>query len=144
MKDKIIGYTSGVFDLFHIGHLNILEQAKRQCDYLIVGVTTDEAVEQKKGFIPFIPFEERMAIIKQIKYVDEVYIESDTDKIKAWHDLSFDKLFKGSDWKNSVEFKEYKNYFDKKGVEICFFPYTETTSSTQIREVINRVNKKTL
>lgn len=144
MKNNIIGYTSGVFDLFHIGHLNILEQAKRQCDYLIVGVTTDQAVEQKKGFTPFIPFEERLAIIKQIKYVDEVYVESDTDKIKAWEDLNFDKLFKGSDWKDSDEFKKYKHYFETKGVEICFFPYTKTTSSTQIREIINRVNNTSL
>src|SRR5690554_4408430 len=95
----VIGYTSGAYDLFHIGHLNILKNAKENCDYLIVGVTTDEEVLRLKGKKPIIPFEERVEIINAIHYVDEVYKEADSDKLIAYQDLKFDKLFKGDDWK---------------------------------------------
>lgn len=140
---KIIGYTTGVYDLFHIGHLNILKQAKSECDYLIVGVTTDEEVERLKGIKPFIPFEERIEIIKQIKYVDEVHAEHNNDKILAWKELRYDKLFKGSDWKNTADFKRYDDYFKNKNVIIEFFPYTKGTSSTQIRNFMQKQIEQT-
>ena len=133
---KVITY--GTFDLFHVGHLNILREAKNKCDYLIVGVTTDEEVMRIKGIKPFIPFEERIEIIKQIKYVDEVYVEHNNDKILAWKELKYDKLFKGSDWKNTDAFKRYNDYFKTKNVQIVFFPYTKGTSSTQIRSFMQK------
>lgn len=135
---KTIGYTTGVFDLFHIGHLNIIKNAKSHCDYLIVGVTSDEEVKRVKGISTFIPLEERIEIIKSLKYVDEVVVEDNTDKIIAWEKLKYDKLFKGSDWKNSPDFKRYELFFEKKNVEIIFFPYTKQTSSTQIRTIIEK------
>lgn len=135
---KTIGYTTGVFDLFHIGHLNIIKNAKKNCDYLIVGVTTDEEVKRVKGISTFIPFEERIEIIKSLKYVDEVVAENNTDKILAWKNLKYDKLFKGSDWKKSPDFKRYNDFFNTKDVGIIFFPYTTQTSSTQIRKIIER------
>lgn len=133
---KIVGYTTGVFDLFHIGHLNILKKAKEHCDYLIVGVTTDEEVLRKKNITTFIPFEERKEIVESIKYVDEVVAENDTDKRVAWETLEFDVLFKGDDWRGTKEFNMYKEYFEKKNVEIKFFPYTKSTSSTKLRKLI--------
>lgn len=136
---KIIGYTTGVFDLFHIGHLNILKEAKNNCDYLIVGVTTDDEVLRIKGKKPIIPFVERIEIIKQIKYVDEVVAENNTDKILAWKELNYHKLFKGSDWAESKDFKRYEEYFNKKNVQIEFFPYTDGTSSTKLREVLQNI-----
>lgn len=135
---KIIGYTTGVFDLFHIGHLNILKRAREKCDYLIVGVTTDEEAFRLKGQKPIIPFDERIEIVKAIKYVDEVYREASSDKVEAWNDLKFDVLFKGDDWKDSPEFERYKKEFRDKQVQIKFFPYTRGTSSTQLRKIINK------
>ncbi len=132
-----IGYTTGVFDLFHVGHLNILKASKGLCDYLIVGVTTDEEVYRLKSIYPFIPFEERIEIVKSIKYVDEVVVEDDSNKILAWEKIKFNIMFKGDDWKKSEKFEMYKEIFDKKGVEIHFFPYTKTTSSTKLRDLID-------
>lgn len=134
---KIIGYTTGVFDLFHIGHLNILRKAKENCDYLIVGVTTDEEAFRLKGQYPVICFEERIAIVEAIKYVDEVYQEENSDKLIAYRELKYDKLFKGDDWKNNPKFDRYKIELDKVGVDIQFFPYTKSTSSTQLKKVLN-------
>ena len=101
MDKKIVGYTTGVFDLFHIGHLNVLKNAKERCDYLIVGVSTDEVVQNYKNKKPIIPFEERMEIVKAIKYVDEVVPQVDMDKFKAWKNIHYDVLFHGDDWKGS-------------------------------------------
>ena len=96
-----IGYTTGVFDLFHVGHLNILKKAKEHCDYLIVGVTTDEEVERVKNKRPFISYEERAQIVEAIRYVDRVVPENDTDKLNAWEQLKFHRIFKGDDWKGT-------------------------------------------
>ena len=106
MKKYKIGYTTGVFDMFHIGHLNIIKQAKELCDHLIVGVSTDELVELYKGRKPMIPFEQRIEIVKSIKYVDEVYTQRSLDKFDAYDDLKFDVLFHGDDWKNSNLYNE--------------------------------------
>lgn len=138
-KKKIIGYTTGVFDMFHIGHLNILKRAKEQCDYLIVGVSTDELCKSYKKKEPIIPYEERKAIIEAIKYVDEVVPQTDRDKFAAWQRIGFDIMFVGDDWKNSPLFTELEKKFKDVGVKIVFFPYTKTTSSTILREKLDKI-----
>lgn len=138
-KKKIIGYTTGVFDMFHIGHLNILKRAKEQCDYLIVGVSTDELCKSYKKKEPIIPYEERKAIIEAIKYVDEVIPQIDRNKFAAWQRIGFDIMFVGDDWKNSPLFTELEKKFKDVGVKIVFFPYTKTTSSTILREKLDKI-----
>lgn len=133
---KIIGYTTGVFDMFHIGHLNILRRAKEQCDYLIVGVTTDELCMSYKHKAPIIPYEERKAIVEAIRYVDEVVPQIDRDKFGAWERLHFNRMFVGDDWKGSELFSEVEKRLGDVGVEIVYFPYTKGTSSTMLREKI--------
>lgn len=129
MKKKYkVGYTTGVFDLFHIGHLNILEKAKEQCEYLIVGVSTDELVESYKNKTPVIPFEERMKIVESIKYTDRVVPQVRMDKMDALKKLSFDVMFHGDDWKGSLKYNEIEQEFAKFGVDIVYFPYTKGTS----------------
>lgn len=138
-KKRIIGYTTGVFDMFHIGHLNILKRAKEQCDYLIVGVSTDELCKSYKKKEPIIPYEERKAIIEAIKYVDEVIPQTDRNKFAAWQRIGFDIMFVGDDWKNSPLFTELEKKFKDVGVKIVFFPYTKTTSSTILREKLDKI-----
>lgn len=135
----IIGYTTGVFDLFHIGHLNILKRANENCDYLIVGVTTDEITFKMKNKKPIIPFEERLEIVRNIKYVDLAVAKTDIDNLQAWEKLKFDILFKGDDWKNTQKGKDLESNFGKLGVKIVYFPYTDGTSSTQLREVLDLI-----
>lgn len=131
-KKVIIGYLSGTFDLFHIGHLNLLRRAKKECDYLIVGVHSSG---KWKGKETFIPLEERKAIVAACKYVDKV-VDSCTEDSDAWKLWHYDKLFVGSDYKGSERFNRYEEFFRNKGVEIVYFPYTKSTSSTQLREII--------
>lgn len=131
-KSIVVGYLSGTFDLFHIGHLNLLRNAKNQCDYLIVGVHKSGSWKGKETFIPF---EERVEIIKSIKFVDEVH-ESFVEDSDAWNAYHYDKLFVGSDYKGTERFNKYEEFFKEKGVEIVYFPYTKSTSSTQIRDKI--------
>jgi glycerol-3-phosphate cytidylyltransferase len=135
-KEKnIIGYTTGVYDLFHIGHLRLLKQAKERCDKLIVGVTTDELVSYKfKKAV--IPFEERIEIIEGISYVDKAVPQVSMDKMEAWRKLKFNIIFVGDDWKGTEKWKQFEVEFDKVGVEIIYFPYTKGTSSTLINEFI--------
>lgn len=128
----VIGYLSGTFDLFHIGHLNLLRRAKRECDYLIVGVHESGAWKAKETFIPF---EERMAIIGACKYVDQVVI-AEREDCDAWPLYHFSRLFVGSDYKGTERFARYEAYFADKNVKIVYFPYTQGTSSTQLRDVI--------
>jgi glycerol-3-phosphate cytidylyltransferase len=136
-----VGYTTGVFDLFHIGHLNILKKAKEKCDYLIVGVTTDEEVKRIKNQISIISFEERKQIIEALRYVDKVVPEHDTDKLKAWEEFKYNIIFKGDDWKGTEKWNNYEKEFSKLGVEVVYFPYTEGTSSSILREFIHNFNK---
>lgn len=136
MKKYKKGYTTGVFDLFHIGHLNILKKAKEHCDYLIVGVSTDELVWNYKEKYPVIPYEERVAIVEAIKYVDEVVPQVNRDKFEAWENIDFDVMFVGDDWKGSKLFNEVENKFKEVGVDIVYFPYTQGTSSTILRKKI--------
>lgn len=138
----VVGYTTGVFDLFHIGHLNILKKAKADCDYLIVGVTTDEEVERVKNKRPIIPFDERVQIVEAIKYVDQVVPEDNTDKLAAWNSLKFDRIFKGDDWKGTPKWNRYEEEFSKNNVEVIYFSYTKGTSSTEIRQVLQMTLEK--
>ena len=140
MKKYKIGYTTGVFDMFHIGHLNIIKKAKEQCDYLIVGVSTDELVMEYKNKKTIIPFEERCEILEAIEYVDKVVPQVNRDKFKAWEELKFDAMFVGDDWKGNELFLSLEDKFKKVGVDIVYFPYTKDTSSTILRDkLINKV-----
>lgn len=139
---KIIGYTTGVFDLFHIGHLNILKNAKEHCDHLIVGVSTDELVSQYKNKLPVIPFCERIEIVRSIKYVDEAIPQSSMDKYEAWKKLKFNVVFHGDDWKNTKLYEEYEKKLESEGVKFIYFPYTSGTSSTMIKKFLYEQYKK--
>jgi glycerol-3-phosphate cytidylyltransferase len=134
----VIGYTTGVFDMFHIGHLNILRRAKEQCDYLIVGVSTDELVQKDKNKTPIIPFENRCAIVGAIKYVDKVVPQVNKNKFEAWEKYHFNRMFVGSDWQGTPQWKSYEKQFREVGVEIVYFPHTDGISSTILRNVINK------
>jgi glycerol-3-phosphate cytidylyltransferase len=140
MADKKykIGYTTGVFDMFHIGHLNILKRAKEQCEYLIVGVSTDEVVQQYKNKTPIIRFEERCAIVEAIKYVDKVVPQTSMNKMDAYKELKFDVLFHGSDWQGSNMYDQIIKQFAEVGVDVVFLPHTDGISSTLIREKTNK------
>ncbi len=134
----IIGYTTGVFDMFHIGHLNILRRAKEQCDYLIVGVSTDELVEHDKNKTPIIPFENRCAIVEAIKYVDRVVSQPDKNKMAAWEKYRFNKMFVGSDWKGTDAWNGFEKQFAPLGVEIVYLSHTDGISSTMLREIVTK------
>lgn len=133
----VIGYTTGVYDMFHIGHLNILRKAKECCDYLIVGVSTDELVQKEKNKTPIIPYEERRQIVEAIRYVDKVVPQVDKNKYAAWQKYHFDKMFVGSDWKGTKQWQEYEEQFSEVGVEIVYFDHTDGISSTILREKLN-------
>ncbi len=139
-KKYKVGYTTGVFDLFHIGHLNILKRAKEQCEYLIVGVSTDELVQAYKHKKPVIPFEERMAIVNAIKYVDKTVAQTSMDKIAAWEKLRFDALFHGDDWANTKMYNDIQNELKKHNVEMVFLPHTAGVSSTMILNKMRSAN----
>ena len=139
MKKYKIGYTTGVFDMFHIGHLNILKKAKEQCDYLIVGVSTDEVVKEYKNKTPIIPFEERIAIVSELKCVDKAVAQTSMDKMKAWQELHFDALFHGSDWKGSDMYNKIVEEFNAIGVDVVFLPHTEGISSTMLAEKLENL-----
>ena len=140
MSDKKykIGYTTGVYDLFHIGHLNLLKKCKEACSHLIVGVTTDELVsyKHKKAVIPF---EERIQIVQSIRYVDEVVPQTSMDKMEAWEELHFDVMFVGDDWKNTDKWNEFEEQFERIGVDIVYFPYTKGISSTLLNQVLVKI-----
>lgn len=134
MKKYKIGYTTGVYDMFHIGHLNILKKAKEQCDYLIVGVSTDELAESYKHKKPVIPFEERIEIVKAIKYVDKVIPQTTMDKYPAWEQEHFDVIFHGDDWKDTDMYNEIERKLRSVGVDFVYFPYTKGVSSTILKK----------
>lgn len=130
---RIVGYTTGVFDLFHIGHLNILKRAKMQCDELIVGITTDELCMKLKNKMPVIPFDERCSIVEAIRVVDRVVPQDRIDELADLELYGFNKIFKGSDWIGSPKWTTLESAFAEKGVEVVFFEYTASTSSTLVR-----------
>ena len=139
-EKAIVGYTSGVFDLFHIGHLNLLKNAKGLCDNLIVGVTSDELVSYKNKRA-VIGHQERMEIVRNIKYVDAVVPQNDMDKFTMWERLKFDVMFVGDDWLNTPKWKELDEKFKAIGVKIIYFPYTKGTSSTLINDTLEKLRK---
>lgn len=136
----IIGYTTGVFDMFHIGHLNILKRAKEKCDFLIVGVSTDEVVQKYKNKMPIVPFAERVEIVSAIKYVDQVVAQETMDKMEAWEKLHFNVLFHGDDWKGSNMYNSIEKRLEEVGVEVVFLPHTDGISSTILRDRLNEEN----
>ncbi len=142
-KKYKIGYTAGVYDLFHVGHLNILKRAKEQCECLIVAVSTDELVEAYKQKKPIIPYEERKAIVEAIKYVDEVVPQENRNKKEAFDKFRFDVMFVGDDWKGSEVFQEVDAYMKENGAQgVVYLPHTDGISSTQLRENLKNKEEK--
>lgn len=135
----VIGYTTGVFDMFHIGHLNILRKAKEQCDYLIVGVSTDELVQREKNKTPIIPYKDRLSIVESIRYVDSVVPQTDKNKMAAWERLHFNKMFVGSDWKGTEIWRKFEEQFKPINVEIIYLDHTDGISSTVLRDKLNSI-----
>lgn len=134
----VIGYTTGVYDMFHIGHLNILRRAKEQCDYLIVGVSTDELVKDYKHKMPVIPFEQRKAIVESIKYVDKVVPQTSMNKFIAWQELHFDVMFHGDEWKGTELYNKYERELAQVGTKIIYLSHTEGVSSSILREKLKK------
>lgn len=139
----VIGYTTGVYDLFHVGHLNLLKNAKGMCDKLIVGVTVDELVSYK-GKKALIPYEDRIEIVRSCKYVDAAVPQYDMDKLNACKKLGAQILFVGDDWYGTDKWKEYEMEFKAEGIQIVYFPYTQGTSSTQIRMALKTMRGENL
>ena len=138
--NEVIGYAAGVFDLFHIGHLNLLKNAKGLCDKLVVGVTVDELVTYK-GKHAMIPFGDRIEIVRSIKYVDAVIPQYDMDKLAVCKKLGASILFVGDDWYNTDKWKKYEEEFKKAGIKIVYFPYTKGVSSTKISKALGYVRE---
>lgn len=132
-----VGYAAGAYDLFHIGHLNILKHARNACDHLIAGVVSDEMLVAAKGRAPVIPLAERLEIVRSVRYVDEAVAEVLPDKLDTWRELRFDVFFKGDDWRGTEKGLRLEREFAEVGVEVVYFPYTVTTSSTALRRTLD-------
>lgn len=139
MPNKIIGYTTGVYDMFHIGHLRLLKKAKLHCDYLIVGVSTDELVSEYKNKLPIIPLNHRLEIVQALNCVDEVVLQTDRDKMKAFHETGFDVMFVGSDWKGDPMWIELEHELAKHGARVEYFQYTDSVSSTKFTSILQSI-----
>ena len=135
-----IGYAPGAYDLFHVGHLNILRHAKSECDYLIAGVVSDDMLELTKGRRPVIPLAERLEIVSHISFVDEAVAEVVPDKLDTWQSVQFNVLFKGDDWRGTAKGEKLERDFARVGVEVVYFPYTMHTSSTMLRRVLATID----
>lgn len=134
----IIGYTTGVYDMFHIGHLNILRRAKDMCDYLVVGVTTDELCFKRKNKYPIICETDRKAIVEAIKYVDKVILQTDMDKLNAVKEIGANKVFVGSDWKGTEAWIQYEKEFAEVGCTVVYLDHTDGISSSMLRDKISK------
>ena len=132
--EKVIGYTQGTFDMFHIGHMNLIKNAKRHCDYLVVGVNSDDLVESYKNKRPIIPLDERVEIMRAIKYVDEVIVTNTLDKKEIWEKVRFNEIYIGDDWKGNERWEKTGKEMEQLGAKLVFLPYTKDTSSTMLRE----------
>lgn len=137
-KKYKVGYTTGVFDMFHIGHLNILQKAKQQCECLVVGVTTDALCESRKNKKPIICQEERVAIVEAIRYVDKVVLQEDMDKLAAVKEYGADAVFVGSDWKGTPAWEQYEKDFAAVGCTVVYLDHTDGISSSILRERLNK------
>lgn len=143
MKKKYkIGYTTGVYDMFHIGHLNLIRRAKERCDYLIVGVSTDECARAYKNKAPIIPYEQRAAIVSALRYVDEVVPQTSMDKVEFLKKRHFDVMFHGDEWKGTDLYNHYEEEFAKYGATIEYLPHTNGISSSMLRKIIDENKKK--
>ena len=136
-----IGYTTGTFDLFHVGHLNLLEKAKENCEILIVGVSTDELVKNYKGELPVIPFEDRIRIVGALKCVDKVIAQTTLNKLDVLPDIQYDVLFHGDDWKNTKMYNEIEEKLREQKVSCIYFPYTKSVSTKSIKERIQKTRR---
>ena len=140
MEKRRIGYAAGAYDLFHIGHLNVLRHAKSQCDYLIAGVVSDELCFSTKGVQPVVPLAERLEIVSSINCVDRAYAEVLPDKLQTWNEVRFDVFFKGDDWRGTAKGRDLERRFAGVGVEVVYFPYTIHTSSTALRRALAAID----
>lgn len=134
---SVIGYAPGVYDLFHVGHLNVLRQAREMCDVLVAGVVGDEIVLSVKGVQPFVPLRERLEIVSALGIVDRVHAELTNSKVDAWREVGFDRIFKGDDWRGTAKGDLLERQMTDVGAEVVYFPYTAHTSSTQLRRAIS-------
>ena len=139
----VVGYAPGAYDLFHIGHLNILRHAADNCDRLIAGVVSDEMLLLAKGRLPVVPLAERLEIVRSLRFVDDVHAEVLPDKIDTWREVRFDVLFKGDDWRGTPKGARLERDFAAVGVEIRYFPYTMHTSSTLLRKALAALDAAT-
>ena len=134
-----IGYAAGGFDLFHVGHLNVLRHAREHCDELVAGVVSDEMLREVKGVEPVIPTLERVEIVRAIRWVDRVHVETVPDKLETWREVGFTHFFKGDDWRGTEQGRQLEHAFSAVGVEVVYFPYTAHTSSTALRRALDRL-----
>ena len=132
----IVGYAPGIYDLFHVGHLNILRRAKQHCDILVAGVLSDEMCLRAKSQPPVIPAVERIEIVQHVDFVDRVHEEVVPQKLDTWREVRFDRIFKGDDWRGTAKGRRLEADMQSVGVEVVYFPYTVTTSSTQLRRAL--------
>ena len=135
-----IGYAPGAFDLFHIGHLNLLRRAKEQCDFLIAGVVADEVLIQHKKVTPVIPLSERLEIVRNVRFVDMAHAAMPNDKTEIWKELRFNVLFKGNDWQGTEKGNRLERDFAALGVDVVYFPYTQATSSSALRRTLRNID----
>ncbi|GAA1856125.1 adenylyltransferase/cytidyltransferase family protein [Microbacterium koreense] len=135
-----IGYAAGAFDLFHVGHLNILRHAKESCDVLVAGVVSDEMLLATKGVTPVIPTAERAEIVRNLRFVDDIHIETVPSKMDAWREVGFTHFFKGDDWRGTEKGRALERDFATVGVEVVYFPYTAHTSSTRLRSALDALS----
>ena len=133
---RVVGYVPGAWDMFHIGHLNILKRAREHCDWLVVGVVTDDALFAMKNKYPIVPFEERLEIVQSIRIVDEAIVDRSANKLEVWDRLHFDVLFKGDDWRGTAKGARLEADLATVGAQVHYFPYTLHTSSTELRRVL--------
>jgi glycerol-3-phosphate cytidylyltransferase len=135
-----IGYAPGAFDLFHVGHLNLLREAKLQCDFLIAGVVSDEILTAHKGITPVVPLSERLDIVRNVRFVDAAHPATTNDKLEIWRDLRFNVLFKGDDWRGTDKGGRLERDFAAVGVEVIYFRYTSSTSSSKLRRTLQIID----
>jgi glycerol-3-phosphate cytidylyltransferase len=134
-----IGYARGAFDLFHVGHLNIIRQARENCDHLIVGVVSDDVLARTKRLTPVVPLHERLEIVRAISGVDEAIVDDADDVLDTWRTTPFTRYFKGDDWRGTTRGLELESAFGRIGVDVVYFPYTVTTSSTRLRQALEKL-----